>query len=142
MPALDTFFCRAKNPGSLLIRGVTWSTWSHCGLVLPGERVIDATAFHGVRERPLADVRAAASEIAFRNIEVSDLAAAHGFARGQVGKPYDWTWAAGIGLHREWDEDDAWACSELLEAIVQAGGRNRWANQPNRITPQLAWMAA
>lgn len=141
-PALHVLFFRARNPGSLPIRGVTWSTWKHRRLVLSGDRIIDATAFHCVRERSPADLRATAGEIVRRRIAVVDMDAAPAFAREQVGEAHDRIGAVGRLLRQGWDSDAAWACSELPEVIVRAGGRVRWAHQPSRITPQLAWMAA
>lgn len=142
MAALHTFFCRAHNPGSLLIRGITWSTWSHCGLVTPEGTVIDARAFHGVTERPLQDLLDYASEIAFRDIDVPDPAAGYAFGRAQIGKAYDYLGVAGIGIHREWYDPSKWWCSELLEEAVYMAGRQRLVNQPRRVTPQLSYMMA
>ena len=39
--------------------------------------------------------------------------------RSQIGKPYDKTGALGLGLHRDWQEDDAWWCSELIPWAAQ-----------------------
>lgn len=125
---MRAIYLRRRNLGSLILRTGMWSSWSHCGIVLPGGMVIEAAAFHGVRMRPLAEVLADAS--------------AHAFAMAQVGKPYDWLGAIGLAVHRDWERDDAWFCSELVEAAAAAGGRRRFVNQPRRVTPQHSWMVA
>lgn len=139
---MRTVFLRRRNIGSLAIRLVTWSSWSHCGVIFPDDTVIEARAFHGVTRRPLADLLTDASEYAFRSIDTDSDPLALAFAESQIGKPYDYLGVAGLALHREWDEPDAWWCSEFLEACVKAGGRERFVNQPRRITPQLSWMVA
>lgn len=119
-----------------------WSKWSHVALVMEdGQSVIDATFVHGgVMQRPLADVIATSSEHASRDIECPDPAAAYAFARSQIGKPYD-TWGVlGVGLHRDWQKDDAWWCSEFVEACIAAGGNCRFVNNPRRVTQQHSWM--
>lgn len=139
---MNAIYLRRANLGSLLLRSCMWSSWSHCGVLMPDATVIEAAAFHGVIRRPFDDVARGASQFAMRSIEVPDDDAAYAFAASQIGKPYDWVGAFGLALHREWDEPDAWYCSEYLEAAVVAGGRRRFINQPRRITPQLSWMVA
>lgn len=142
MSTLRAFYCRAHNPGSLIIRGVTWSAWSHCGIVTPEGTVIEAIAFGGVVEKPLAELQAYASELAFKEIPVPFPDSGIAWARSQLGKPYDYLGVLGIGLHREWFSDGSWWCSELLEEAIYQAGRQRFVNQPRRVTPQLSWMVA
>jgi uncharacterized protein YycO len=140
---MKAIYCRRHNPGSLLLRFFTWSSWSHCGIVTPDGTVIEAAAFHGVIERPLSEFMAGVSKSADRDIPLPDDAAAIRFARAQVGKPYDWSGAIGLALRRDtWQADDAWFCSELVEAAAAAGGRQRFINQASRVTPQHSWMVA
>lgn len=151
MPTIRLLFCRTlswKEPVSLLstpiLRFVAWSPWSHEAVVMEdGASVVDATFSHGgVRLRPLADVLAVSSQYKFRDIEVPDPAAGYAFARSQIGKPYDWSGALGLGLHRDWQTEDAWWCSELSEAVLAAAGRCRFVNNPRRVTQQHSWMVA
>jgi uncharacterized protein YycO len=139
---MKAVFCRHGNLGSLLLRTCMWSSWSHCAIVTVAGTVIEARAFKGVTERPLRAFLDEASDYAFKDIAVEDDARAEAFARAQIGKPYDWFGAVGLGLHREWEQPDAWFCSELVEGAVVAGQRRRFVNQVKRITPQLAWMVA
>lgn len=148
MTQVRAIFCRSRNRlSSLALRTVMWSSWSHVATLVPGpdgrtDRVIDATFLHGVTQRPLADVIASSSAYSFREWAVPDAEAGYTFLRAQLGKPYDTLGVAGIGLHREWQRDDAWFCSELHERFLEACGLRRFAYQPNRVTPQLAWMVA
>lgn len=139
---MQAIFCRRRNLGSLLLRFATWSSWSHVGIVTPDQTVIEAAAFHGVVERPLDEFIAGVSRYSVRIIDVPDEAAAIEWARSQVGKGYDWAGVIGLGLRREWDQPQAWFCSELLEAAAAAGGRRRFVHQARRVTPQHSWMVA
>lgn len=132
-------FCRKHSLGSWLIRVATWSRWSHC-VIVDGTHGIDSTFLHGgVRRRPLGDSLAGYSHTAAVDIAVPDEAAALEFARGQIGKPYDWTAIVGFIVRRDWAEPDAWFCNELAEASLSAGGRARWRADLNRITPGASW---
>jgi uncharacterized protein YycO len=138
---MRAIYLRRNNLGSLLLRTGMWSSWSHCGIVF-GDNVIQAAAFKGVVGTPLAEMIAEASTYAFRDFDGVDDEKAHAFALAQIGKPYDWPGAAGLALHREWEEDDSWFCSELVEAALVAGGRTRFVNNPRRVTPQWSWAVA
>lgn len=116
-----------------------WSQWSHVAVVF-GEYVIDATFKHGVARRKLDELLATCSYYQFRDEACPDLPAAYAFARSQIGKPYDLLGVLGIGLHRNWQEDDSWFCSELKEAIQAAGGNPRFGSFVGRVTPQHSWM--
>lgn len=127
-------FMRTPTLGSLVIQGATWSPWSHVACVLANKRVIESTAAHkGVRETTLDAVLVRASAFQFGHTTVT--AEAERFLLAQVGKPYDWTALAGIYLHRDWQQDDAWFCSELAAATAQAGGRTLIRRRLSRVTP-------
>lgn len=149
MPTVRLLFCRTLSPkepmsyiSTPLLRLGAWSPWSHVALVMEGgESVIDATFAHGgVQQRRIADVLAASSVHEFRDIECPDPAAAYAFARSQLGKPYDWRGTLGLALHRDWQQDDAWWCSELVEACIAAGGRPRFVRYARRLTQQHSYM--
>lgn len=139
---MQVVYCRRLNLGSLLLRTGMWSSWSHCAIVTPDRTVLEASAFHGVVERPFAEFIADKSASSRKTIEVPNDAAAIAWARRQVGKPYDWLGAVGLALHREWQQDDSWFCSEFVEAAAVQGGRQRFVNQARRVTPQSSWMVA
>lgn len=139
---MKAIFVRRSNIGSLLLRTGMWSSWSHCAVVTPQQTVIEAAAFHGVIERPLADFLAHVSKSSVKDIALPDDAAAIAWARSQIGKPYDWAGATGLAFQREWQRADFWFCSEFLEGVATAGGRQRFVNQASRVTPQHSWMVA
>lgn len=139
---MEAIFCRRHTAGSVLLRTFLWSSWSHCGIVLPDDTVVEARAFEGVVRRPVSHLIAESSKSQRREIPVPDDAAAYQFAIDQVGKPYDWRGVIGLGLRREWDDPADWFCSELVEAAAAAGGRQRFVHQVQRVTPQHSWMVA
>lgn len=140
---MQVIFCRRNNAGSWALRAVLRSSWSHCGIVTPQGMVIHAAAFHGVIRQPLTEFADGVSHFAVRDIALPDDAAAIQWALSQVGKPYDWLGALGIAANtRQWQEPDAWFCSELVEAAAAAGGRQRFIHDAWRVTPQSSWMVA
>lgn len=141
---IKAIFLRHSRIDSLLIRAASWSSWSHVALIMEdGVTVIDAAFLRGgVTEHPLIDLTATASKYAIREFSCPDPAAAYAFARSQKGKPYDWTGVLGLGLHRDWQQDDAWWCSELVEECLAAGGNKRFIEQVRRVTQQHSWMVA
>ena len=53
----------------------------------------------------------------------------------------DGTAVLGLGLHRDWQQDDSWFCSELAAwSFQQAGSPLFRANAARRVTPQDLWM--
>jgi len=60
-----------------------------------------------------------------REYSVPNAEAGLAWARGQVGKRYDFLGAFGLSLKpdRDWQEDDRWFCHELCSAAILAAGR-------------------
>lgn len=137
---IDLLFSRRKHPGSWLIRTVTWSAWSHVELVLPGGQLIGAAAPHGVGLTPLHVRHRIASKVAVVSFP-GDLCCAKTWAMEQLGKPYDWLGVLGLGLHRDWESDDSWWCSEFAAQALKQGGYAPFREAAiNRITPEHLWM--
>lgn len=138
---MRVLFCTSKLPGAAIIRAVTWSDWSHVAII-DGEEVIEAT-WPAVRVVPLADVLAKHSRFAVADIPCQDPAAVIAAARSQIGKPYDLTALFGMLARRDWQEADAWFCSELVAwAFDQAGSPLFRREALYSITPQHLWMVA
>lgn len=135
-------FTRSLLPGSLLIRAITWSRWSHCALVV-GDEVIESAMFAGVRRRPLAELIAASSAHSIVDLPVQDAAAVVAAAESQIGRSYDWAGALGLALRRGWQDRRAWFCSELVAWAADAAG-SPWfrRNRIGRVTPEHLWMLA
>lgn len=140
MGSIQLLFSTTRHPFSGLIRAATWSRWSHVALVA-GHHVIEAVALEGVRQVSKAYAIERASAYSLVELPARNPQAVIDAARSQIGKPYDWTAIAGIGLRRDWQEEDSWFCSELVAwAADQAG--EPWFRQEalRRVTPQHIWM--
>lgn len=142
MSSVSLLFSTSRHPMSAVIRACTWSSWSHVALV-DGDDVIEATAPAGVRRFPVVRAidhakRGQIIDLPCRNPDAVLTAAA-----SQIGKPYDYTAVLGLGLRRDWQEDDAWFCSELVAwAFAQAGEPLFRADVLRRVTPEHLWMLA
>lgn len=134
-------FARSRSAGSFLIRAFTWSRWSHVG-VIDGDTVIDTTFKRGVAVSSLADFIASHSKTEQIDVAVPDEVAAHLWMQMQIGKPYDWTAIVGFVFRRPWGKTNRWFCSELVESALIVGGRRRFREDLQRITPRHSWMVS
>ena len=133
--------CTSNLIGAVLIRAVTWSKWSHAA-VLDGDTVIEA-GINGVVETPLADIVSSHTETIVIDFPSVDSDKAIAAARSQIGKPYDYTAILGLLVHRNWQEQDSWFCSELVAwSAEQAGTPLFRTDSVNRVTPQHLWMVS
>lgn len=140
MESIQLLFSTTRHPFSGLIRAATWSRWSHVALVA-GPHVIEAVALGGVRQVSRGYALQRASEHCLVDLPAHNAQAIIDAARSQIGKPYDWTAVAGLGLHRDWQEDDAWFCSELVAWAADQAGESWFRPEAlRRITPQHLWM--
>lgn len=127
-------------PGAVLIRALTWSQWSHAALLVDDANVVEAT-WPNVRVTPLADVIAKHTRHIIIDLPCGNPDEAIRAALSQVGRSYDLTALFGILIHRDWQEDDRWFCSELVAwAFDQAGSPLFRHEDVHRITPQHLWM--
>lgn len=141
MDSIRLLFSTSRYPTSALIRAFTWSQWSHVA-VIAGPWAIEAVAT-GVRKLPVLDAIGRAKRSAVVELPCRDPRAVIAAAESQLGKPYDFTAIVGLGLRRDWQEDDAWFCSELVAwAFEQAGEPLFRAECLRRVTPQHLWMLA
>lgn len=117
-------FIRTDGFISRMINWQTWGpggSWSHVEFALP-EGYLGSQAPDGVKIRPFGYVTPSAE------LKCSvDLPDAKGwnvlaFARAQIGKPYDYQSLLGFIIKRDWQEPDAWFCSELVAAAFQMAG--------------------
>jgi len=134
---MKLLFTRRRHIGSWFIRFVTWSEYSHVDIVLHDQFLIGAIAPDGVVLHNMDDRLAMASKALVMELPVQSLDDAKNFALSQIGKRYDWLGVIGIGLHRNWQEDDKWSCAELAAMALNAGGQRPFDSKfHNRITPQ------
>ncbi|WP_111496142.1 C40 family peptidase [Marinobacter bohaiensis] len=124
-------FSTTKGIGSQVIRWATWSPYSHVDLVLADGRLLGATARYGV------SIRNPEPTLACAQFQVPGSVEAIEAARSQIGRPYDWAGILGWGFRRNWQEQDAWFCSELIAwAFEQAGCPLLRGDRSHRITPR------
>ena len=80
---------------------------------------------------------------AFSDLPCADPDAVIKAALTQLDKPYDFTALFGLLMHRDWQEEDSWFCSELVAwAFAQGGSPLFKPDAIKRVTPQHLWMLA
>ncbi|WP_115954009.1 YiiX/YebB-like N1pC/P60 family cysteine hydrolase [Cupriavidus plantarum] len=122
MKTVRLMFSTTHWPLSAVIRAFTWSRWSHVA-VIDGDTVIEAVAVHGVRRAPLKEAIERASDFALVDLPARSPEAVIEAAASQLGKPYDYSALVGLALHREWQDDGAWFCSELVAWAFDAAAQ-------------------
>lgn len=133
-------YSRGLSVGSPFIRHADrWGRWSHCGIVMPGETVIEARAFHGVVETGWDRFAERATHVERVEVPVFDLWAGLSWALQQRGKGYDYLAIMGNAVRESWQEEDRWHCAELVEAFLAKCGRQRFREATWRISPNMSW---
>ena len=137
---VQVIFSKGRLVTSSLIRFLTWSRWSHVGVITDRGTVIDAY-FPRVREVPLAEFKAPMKRLAVVEFEHDDPEELFAWLRQQVGKPYDWRALFGFLARRDtWNEPSAWFCSELVAAGFSRTGSPLFRSaRLGRITPEDLW---
>jgi len=140
MGQVTLIFARGGSIGGWLIRLLTWSRWSHVALV-DGNTVIEARAFAGVVETPLAEFKQRYGDTEMVRLNHPDPLGMVHAVRGQLGKPYDYWAIAGFLFHRDWQRSHAWFCSELVAWASEDAGRPLFRrNALNRVTQEHLWL--
>lgn len=121
---IQVIFSRNNSAFSYGIRTFTgFSPYSHCGLILPDNRIIESTFKRGVHFSSRFEFNTRASVIQVCNYSVPDEQAIYRAAISQIGKPYD-KWAIlGFPVRRNWQQESDWFCSELVGWSIMQGGR-------------------
>jgi uncharacterized protein YycO len=132
-------FCRGTSLPSRFIRVLTWSRWSHVALI-DDDEVIEAV-WPRVGVTALSDLLSRYPEVRIAEWPTIDAAPILAAARSQEGKGFDWKALIGFIFHRDWQQQDAWFCSELVAwSFAQAGVSLYRPDGLNRITPQHLWI--
>lgn len=123
---------RKWNPISWLIRWAlprsrfAIALASH-SVIVDGEYAIEANMLHGVRRAPVAEVMQGLEVVETVDYMVPDAEAGLAWARAQAKAraKYDWAGAVGlfIAVDRQWQDDSAWFCFELVAATLARAGR-------------------
>jgi cell wall-associated NlpC family hydrolase len=144
MNTVQILFSADSSWASKVTRFFLNSRWSHVVIIDPTTKTrIEAYPLQGVRERPLA-VDALPThkytEFAIVNIPHPNPQAVFDMARTQLGKPYDLLGALGVGINRDWQEDDKWFCSEFVAWAFEKTGSSLFRSEAvKRISPQDLW---
>ena len=141
MQSVQLLFTRRSLIGSLLIRGVTWSAFSHVEIVV-GDQVIGANMFGGVTLTPLKERLAKSSYAALVNMPCPDAQKVKDTALSKLGAGYDYVGLLGIVLHsKRLQSQGRFFCSEFVSWAFNEAGAPLLRNElGSRITPQHLWM--
>lgn len=138
---MKLILCTHSGFGAWFLRTVMWSKYSHAA-ILDGCVVTDTTFWQGGVKQTDADTFFDKYRIyETRDIYV-DEPAAREWLLAQVGKKYDVTALLSWIVRRDWQEDDAWFCSELAEAVITKFGTPRFRESVSRVTPRHQEMLA
>lgn len=149
-------FSNSSLPLSPLIRAVTRlktgrpCAWSHVGLVLTDSQFLDSTAVviestlshGGVNLSSLGDFKRRAKTWCLVELEqeVNDFELMVLYAKTKLGKPYDYTGILGLGVNRDWQENDMWFCSEdVADTLKTSGLRLTGLHNVHNIYPQACF---
>ena len=110
-----------------LIRWETRSKYNHAAIVLRDGSVIESVEEVGVHRLAALPVAKAPDRIDLFEVMGLDtdwkVGEVENFLKAQLGKPYDWPDLLGFVTRSDQPEDrDAWFCSELVFAAIEAGG--------------------
>ena len=106
-----------------IIRLFTFSRWHHCG-VLVGDYVIEPRPWYGVKYTHI-DSYKKRGRWAIIDIPLDDEGEAIIWLQNQVGKPYDYKALFRMVIHRDWEQDDKWYCSELVGYMMNRFRRDK-----------------
>ena len=123
--------------GSFIIRKFTKSNWSHVAIEHNG-MVIESVTHGGVRMVPLDDFESQYPRLFKMELPYKANEKIFNVVKSQIGKKYDWTAILAFGFNRNWQEKDAWFCSELImNGILEAGYTVlNPSTKVSRITPE------
>ena len=129
---MRVLFCRSRAIGSVLIRALTFSRWSHVAVCINDTEAIEAT-WRYVRRVPIAQIVAHHSTSEYRELPLAKDAVP--FLLAQVGKHYDLSALFAVLMpYRNWATDDKWFCSELVAAATEL------FTEANRVSPQMLYL--
>jgi len=129
---------RFSYSGTLFAKLICWRDWSdysHVDFMLPDGRLLGAKG-DGVK------IRTAGNVVRYLELVVDVTPEQHkkimDFALSQLGKPYDKAGILGFVFNRDWQDDSAWFCYELVAASFNHAGVKllRW-DKLHRISSEL-----
>lgn len=139
--AIRLRFVTCNDAISAGIRAAEYGFWaSHTEAVMPDGTLLGAHYDGGVQARPRDYDKGQYEKDLIVTLPVPQpmADAFHSFLRAQLGKPYDVEAIVAFVARRDWQEPDAWFCSELQAAALAACGwfASALATEFNHITPR------
>lgn len=139
---VNILFAEGHKPFSRLIMYVTWSRFSHVGMIdSSGEYVYEAEAFMGVVKTPISDfINRYKGRVVRVSYKCPRPEKAFAFIDEQLGKKYDYRGIFGFIFRTSWQSKNSWFCSELLSKALEEGGNPLFREDyDSRITPEDLW---
>jgi hypothetical protein len=137
-------FVRGRDFPSEVISWFSAGHLSHVDAVLPNGDLLGARSDiikgipTGVQVRPPGYEQVALAVVMEIPSTALQEVAFYRFLRSQIGKPYDRTAIWAFAFNRDWREEDAWFCSELVaRALEMAGVLRPLYLTANKITPVM-----
>lgn len=125
-------FVGAASIGGELIEWFDHGRFSHVDAVLPDGRLLGARSDSVGGAQPGVQIRTPdyAAWNAILRVDLPSTpemeAKFYAFLKAQIGKPYDKTAIVGFVTGRDWRDSNAWFCSELVAAALEACGWFKW----------------
>jgi uncharacterized protein YycO len=118
-----------------------WSRWSHSAIYDEETAMVHDTTLWGggCKTTPANEFFSKYTEYEFRDIDIAPerLPEARAWLIAQNGKKYDWTALLYFVFpFRDWQEDDAWFCSEECETFISTFSKPRFRESMSHITPK------
>jgi hypothetical protein len=126
------------NPLSLVIAMAGGSRFFSHVFAIAGGKAYESSMTHGCRSVDVPEAMQGIVRYQDMRVEVPDIDAAIRFANDQDGKKYDFAGALAIPLLKsdDWSDESRWWCSELVFAMLMAGGVNLLdPDEVHRVTP-------
>jgi uncharacterized protein YycO len=132
-------------------KAMAWFThgrYSHVALISPdGSEVIEASGMgqpKGVRAMSMEVWASRHPGFALRKIEHPFPTLVWQIATGQLGKGYDWFFLLSYLARSDWQDEDKWVCSELIEWACRQAGHSVFPDGVSRIsvTPESLFLVS
>lgn len=128
-----------KGIGSMVIRAVTKSPWSHCALYCGDGVIYESWQGAGVRYKKIEDW-SNVTAFSVEGMSGGMWAYAMRLFRGEAGKPYDWSavFRFATGMYKdEHATNGKWFCSELLHWAIRTAGVQLCSVADSRVCPGM-----
>jgi len=140
MSQITIVFTRRRHIGSVVLRAWMYSRFSHCALYDPNTHTVIEASVHGVQERPFDQMVGEATHHEVIRIPCRDPQQVLAVAREQIGKPYDWRGVLGFWFRRNWQDERAFLCSELVAWALQKAGEPAFRREAWRVSPEQLYL--